>query len=66
MEEERKKGKKESSPVANPLAEVEIKPQLEPRGSVAKEDDPNPSHQLYKLQIKSTRSTSQTLYLWNI
>ena len=33
---------------------VEIKPQLKPRGSVAKEDDPKPSHQLYKLQIKFT------------
>ena len=52
--------------MGNPLAEVEIKPQLEPRGSMAKEDDPNPSHQLYKLQSKSTGSTSQTLCLWNI
>ena len=38
----------------DPHAEVEIKPQLKPRGSVAKEEDPKPSHQLYKLQIKST------------
>ena len=36
----------------NPDAEVEIKLQLKPRGSVAKEKDPKPSHQLYKLQIK--------------
>ena len=42
----------------DPHAEVEIKPQLKPRGSVAKED-PKPSHQLYKLQIKSTGSTRQ-------
>ena len=42
-------------------AEVEIKSQLKPRGSVAKEEIPKPSHQLYKLQIKSTRSTRQTL-----
>ena len=42
-------------------AEVEIKPQLKPRGSVTKEEDPKPSHQQYKLQIKSTRSTKQTL-----
>ena len=42
---------------------VEIKPQLKPRGSVAKEDDPKHSHQLYKLQIKSTQSTRQTLCL---
>ena len=34
--------------------EVEIKPHLKPRGNVAKEEDPKPSHQLYKLQIKST------------
>ena len=53
------------SPVDDQQAEEEIKPQLEPRGSVAKED-PKPSHQQYKLQIKSTRSTRQTLWLWNI
>ena len=40
----------------DPHAEVEIKPQLKSRGSVAKEEDPKPYHQLYKLQIKSTRS----------
>ena len=45
----------------DPHAEVEIKPQLKPRGSVAKEEDPKPFHQLYKLQIKSTQSTRQTL-----
>ena len=39
----------------SPHAEVEIKPQLKPRGSVAKEEEPKPSHQLYKLQIKPTR-----------
>ena len=47
----------------DPHAEVEIKPQLKPRGSVAKEEDPKSSHQLYKLQIKSIRSTRQTLCL---
>ena len=36
----------------DPHAEVEIKPQVKLRGSVAKEEDPKPSHQLYKLQIK--------------
>ena len=36
----------------NPHAEVEIKPQSKPRGSMVKEKDPKPSHQLYKLQIK--------------
>jgi len=56
----------EQTPVDDPHAEVEIKPQLKPRGSVAKEEDPKPSHQLYKLQIKSTRSTRQTLCLCNI
>ena len=38
----------------DPHAEVEIKPELKPKGSVAKEEDPKPFHQLYKLQIKST------------
>jgi len=56
----------EQNPVDNPHAEVEIKPQLKPRGGVAKKEDPKPSHQLYKLQIKPTRSTRQTLCLWNI
>ena len=57
---------REQTPVDHPHAEVEIKPQLKPRGSVAKEEEPQPSHQLYKLQINSTRSTRQTLCLWNI
>ena len=47
--------------MVNPHAEVEIKQQLKPRGSVAKEEDPKPSHQLYMLQIKSIQSTRQTL-----
>ena len=47
-------------------AEVGIKPQLKPKGSVTKEEDPKPSHELHKLWIKSTRATSQTLCLWNI
>jgi len=55
----------EQTPVDDPHAEVEKRPQLKPRGSVAKEEDPKPSHQLYKLQIKSTRSTRQTLCVWN-
>ena len=33
---------------------MEIKPQWKPRGSVAKVEDPKCSHQLYKIQIKST------------
>ena len=56
----------EQTPVDDPHAEVEIKPQLKSRGSVAKEEHPKPSHQLSKLQIKSTQSTRQTLCLWNI
>ena len=50
----------DQTPVFDPHAEVEIKPQLKPRGSVAKEEDPKPSHQL---QIKSIGSTRQTLCL---
>ena len=53
------------TPEDAPHAEVEIKPQLKSRGSVAKEEDPKPSHQLYKLQIKSTWSTGQ-LYVFGI
>ena len=45
-----------------PQAEVEIKPQLKPRGSAIKEEDPKPSHQLNKLQIKSTQSTRLWFY----
>ena len=32
----------------DPHAEVEIKPQLKPRGGVTKEEDSKLSHQLYK------------------
>jgi len=39
----------EQTPVDHPHAEVEIKLQLKPRGSVTKEEDPKPSHELYKL-----------------
>ena len=56
----------EQTPVDDPHAEVEIKPQWKPRGSVSKQEDPKPSHQLYKLQIKPTWSTKQTLCLWKI
>ena len=44
----------EQSPVDDPPAEVEIKSQLKPRGSMANKKDQKPPHQLYKLQIKST------------
>ena len=50
-----------ANPSDDPHAEVETKPQLKPRGSVAKEEDPKPSHQVYKLQIKFTQSTQQIL-----
>ena len=53
----------EQTPVDKPHAEVETKPQLKPRGSVAKEEGPKSSHQLYKLQVKSTWSTRQTLLM---
>ena len=56
----------EQTPVDDPHAQVEIKPQFKPRGSVAKEEDPKPSYQLHKLQIKSTWSTRQTLCVCNI
>ena len=36
----------EQTPVDDPHAEVEIKTQLKPRGSVANKEDPKPSHQL--------------------
>ena len=39
----------EQTPVDDPYVVVEIKPQLKPRDSMAKEEDPKPSHQLYKL-----------------
>ena len=57
---------REQTPGDDPHAEVEIKPQLKPRGSVTEEQDPKPSHQVYKLQIKSTGSTGQTVCLWNL
>ena len=56
----------EQTPKDDSHAEVEIKPQSKPGGSVAKEENPKHSHQLYKLQIKSTQSTSQTLCPRNI
>ena len=56
----------EQTPMDDPHAEGEIKSKWKPRGSVAKEEDSKPSHELYKRQIKSTWSTRQTLCLWNI
>ena len=56
----------EQTPGDGPHAEVGIKTQVKPRGGAAKEEDPKPPHQLYKLQVKSPRSTRQTLHLWEI
>ena len=42
----------EQAPVDGPHAEVEIKSQLKPGSSLAKEEDPKPSDHLYKLQIR--------------
>ena len=39
----------EQAPVDDPLVEMEIKLQLKPRESEAKEEDPKPSQYLYKL-----------------
>ena len=44
----------EQNPSGQPTCRSGNKPQLKPRGSVSKEEDPKPSHQLYKLKIKST------------
>ena len=44
----------EQIPMDDPHAEMEIKPQPKPRGSVTKEEDPQSSHLLYTQQIKST------------
>ena len=44
----------EQTPVDDPHREVEIKPQLNLRANVAKEEDQKPSYKLYKVQIKST------------
>ena len=56
----------EQAPVDNPLVEMEIKLQLKPSESEAKEEDPKPSQQLYKLWIKTKWSTRQSLCLWNM
>ena len=45
---------------------VGIKPKLNPRDGVTKEEDRKSFHQLYKLQIKSPWSARKTLHLWNI
>ena len=51
----------EQNPRGQPTCRGRNKTTMKPRGSVAKEEDPKPSHQLYKLKIKSTWPTRQTL-----
>ena len=51
----------EQTPVDDPHAEVDIKPQVKPRGSVAEEEDPKPFHELYKPQIKFTQSAGHSV-----
>ena len=46
----------------NPHAEMEIKPQLKPRGSVANKEDLKPSYYLYKLQINSNQPGRLCVY----
>ena len=46
----------DQTPVVGPHAEVGIKPKLNPRDGVAKEEDQKSFNQLYKLQIKSRQS----------
>ena len=41
----------EQTLVDDPHAEVKIKPQLKPRGSVTKGEDPKPSHQMYSCRL---------------
>ena len=53
----------EQTLVDNPHAEVEINPHLKLRGSVAKEEDPKPLHQLYNLQIKFTWSIRHSVFM---
>ena len=50
----------EANPSGRPTCRGGNKTAIETQGSVAKEEDPKPSHQLYKLQIESTQSTRQT------
>ena len=41
-------------------ADMEIKPELNSRVSVGKEEDQKPFHQLFKLQIKYSTSTKDS------
>ena len=52
--------------VGEPHAEVRIKPKLNSRDGVTREEDWKSFHQLYKQQIKSPWSARYTLHLWNI
>ena len=50
-----------ANPSGQPTCRGGNKTTTETQGSMAKEEDTKPSHQLYKLQIKSTWSTRQTV-----
>ena len=52
-------GSLRSKPQWTTHIEVETKPQLKPRGSVAKEEDSNPSHQLYSCQLNPHNQLSR-------
>ena len=41
----------EQTTVDDPRAAVEIESQLKPRGTVVKEEDPKPCHQLYRCRL---------------
>ena len=55
----------EQSPVDDPHVEMERKPQLKSRGSVAKEDDPKPFHQLYSCTL-SLHDKLDRLFVYGI
>ena len=46
----------DKTPVGGPRTELGIKPKLNPRDGVTKEEDGKSFYQLYKLQIKSPQS----------
>ena len=56
----------EQAPVDDPHVEIEIKPQLKTRGSVAKEEDPKPSTSCTSCRLNPHDQFGQTLCLWNI
>ena len=55
----------EQIPVDKPHAEMEIKPQLKPSGSVGKEEDPKPSNRCTNGRLNPHYQVGR-LCLWNI